>query len=245
MKHLIIGILMIFFSISGVGQVKKYFKLGTGRNFLHYKGSEATNFQYNDSRSPRPIMGFEFAKTSKHNANLKGLLSLDLFALSIGWKAKGPNVISTTASTGFLQPQIFIGSELLLKKKISESLKKNSFGIMGGIAVPIPLVNYDYTVNFGSINGLNQLVETKKVILNTKSVKFTPAFNLGLRYHINNKLGKEVSILELKFNSAFNAYAKQYIDYEIANIPYTEMIKAKGKQIMFSVILPVGKSRKL
>ena len=241
MRNFIISLVICFGSVSFCNaQVQHFFKVGASSEFTHFKGNSSANYQFADSRFPRPIIGYEIGLPSK-KPNLKWIASIDLFTMQAGWTTKNPDFVYRNMSVGYLGGQLMVGSEYKLKTK-TEKVNKNYFSLMGGIAFPFILQNDTYRVESGTTNSSGQLVYVENVDVKTK--QYYPAFNLGLRYHIRNRIGREVLILELKYNNSFGNYANSTINYSINNVQMAESVNVRAKQLSVSLIVPIGKWRK-
>ena len=237
-------------------------KLGATKNFRSPPGM-STGFAYKSgvSNSPYPGFGLEYSKPLKNGRSffLAGV-SFDMLSYSTVLNEKNFSTIATggipQVITGVFKPYIAYESRFS-KKELPPH--KNYFTWFVGLGLTInpfskkgtfAMANYDYRDpnaygTYGITNDGRELKGSELYISN--QTNFSAAAIAGLRWHIRNKRGSEIMLVELLVNYGLTRYYNYEHHYRLNGQPAFDRLGEKGFYVQLNVIIPLanfGKRKK-
>jgi len=206
---------------------------------LQLPGSNSKGFAYkiNPPFYPYPAFHIEISKTNILKAS-DGILGISLTPTfsDLSVNEEKINILYNRSSTiTFYSFQFFAGIDknLLVKDKRKN---RNTFSISGGFGFNLS-GNWKTGTNFSdggttfsgeNFSGTHYTIE--------KANLFSPIVFIGGRFHVLNKKGKEVLVLELGGNCAIDKYYAHTLRYQIDGTNRVDYIAEKGFSIQFSLV---------
>lgn len=239
-----------------------YIKLGAVKN-LAPPAKVANDFAYSSSTFPSPYPGisFEYLKPlkKKNTSFFAGLTGLEISGRNIFLNPKNiQSSISREGSLGFTSLKIYAGFEKQFRYKKFEPFK-NYFSWFVGTGVVMnffpPADSREsrdkyYSDDWGTTNDGKLLHSTGLYMgrpSNSFFSQFSPFVFGGFRYHVTNKKGKTVLVMELMGSFGLTRYYNYEIDYTLDGQPHTDKIGEMGFNIQFNILIPLatfGKKKK-
>ena len=148
---------------------------------------------------------------------------------------------SSIARISYYSLQPYFGLELNPRNPRKETFR-NYFSVSTTVGFNLsdgneltPEILYDggVTNNGDAISNVRYTVEQGRFL--------SPSFQLALRYHITNRNGKEILLLELQTNYNLTRYFSYTYRYQINGVDRVGFVAEKGFNIQFNVIIPLIK----
>ena len=238
-------------------------KLGMVKNFESpSRLSQGYAYRTGVSLSPYPVLGLEYAKPFRNRSGswVAGA-SLDMQSYGVGLYDKNLTMLgpgrSSILVTGVYK--FYVGIEKKFTRK-EQRINKNYFTWFAGLGVTInpfsrqgDFVSADYNWyadpnGYGSFAITNDGRQLKGTELYLRSEHaFSPVLMAGVRWHIRNKRGNEVMIVELVANYGLTPYFNYEPHYRLNDLPAVDRLPVKGIYVQLNVVIPLanfGKKRK-
>ncbi|HEY6506044.1 MAG TPA: hypothetical protein VIZ28_18845 [Chitinophagaceae bacterium] len=237
-------------------------KLGATKNFMPPPNmSVGYAYKTDISNSPYPVIGLEYSKPLKNGRSFFFAgVSLDIQNFSAITNEKNVTLTMQGGSPGVVTGvwKAYIGFESRFSKKILPP-HKNYFTWFVGMGLSINpftgsgvlgVANYDYRDpnGFGTMGTTHdgRILKGTEIYLHNQT-RVSPTVMAGIRWHIRNKRGNDVMLVELLVNYGLTRYYNYEIHYRLNDQPAIDKLGQKGICVQLNILIPLanfGKRKK-